>query len=296
VAELVPKEKIYNALALNNGANNIARIAAPALAGFLIGLIGTQASYFAGLTFNFVAITTISFLPPTSAPELISERSFKESFKEGFLYIRFHSILLVLLCMELVLALFGMSYQGLIPVFAYMLKVSPEVFGLMMSAIGIGALIGAFSVASLGNFKRKGQLLIAMGVVFGMTLVIFGNSGRIGEWLNLGANICYLAAFWLVIVGFSSAAYTTTSMTIIQIFVNDQIRGRITSIHQMVASLSLVSYALSGALAEALGASMALTVTGGCLAFFMLNVGAFIRRFPTWASEGTSNRTGSAAG
>jgi MFS family permease len=278
IAELVPKDKVYNAYALNHGGLNAARIAAPALAGLLIGLVGTQGSYYAGTVFNLMAIITISFISPVQKTGLSSNTSFKDNFKQGFQYLKAQNIILILLGMELALTLFGVSYQGLIPVFADMLNVSPQGYGFMLSAIGIGALIGSMLTASLGNFKRKGMLLITSGFVFGLTLMIFGNSGLVGRWLNLGTNIYYLAAFWLTLVGFSSVAYTTTSLTIIQMFVNDEYRGRVTSFYQMVTALSVVSFALSGALAQAFGAPMALTILGGCLAIFMLNVGIFSQR------------------
>lgn len=278
VVELVPKDKVYNAYALNNGALNTARIAAPALAGLLIGFVGTQGAYFVGTGFNLIAIITISLLPPTSKLGLVSEGSFIDNFKQGFRYMKAQNIILVLLGMELALTLFGISYQGLIPVFADMLNVSPQGYGFMLSAIGIGALLGSIITAGLGNFKRKGLLLIITGIIFGLTLVIFGNSGTIGKWLNLGANVYYLAAFWLTIVGFSSASYTVTSLTIIQMLVSDEFRGRVTSFYQMVTALSVVSYSLTGALAQGLGAPMTLTLTGSCLMFFMLGIGLFSRR------------------
>ena len=278
VAELVPRDKVYNAFALSNGGLNAARIAAPALAGLLIGLVGTQGSYYTGTVFNLIAIITISLISPTRKSGFSSNSSFIDNFKEGLRYLKAQNIILILLGMELALTLFGVSYQGLIPVFADMLKVSPQGYGFMLSSIGIGALVGSILTASLGNFKRKGLLLITSGITFGLTLVLFGNSGLIGQWLNLGANVYYLAAFWLTLVGFSSVAYTTASLTIIQMFVSDEFRGRVTSFYQMVTALSVVSFALSGALAQGFGAPMALTLTGSCLVVFMLNIGLFSKR------------------
>jgi len=283
VAELVPYDKIYNAFALSNGAMNMARVAGPAIAGLLIGWVGTQGAYFVGTGFNVIAIISISFLPALSKTGTISEKSFLDNFKEGFRFLRLHNILLVLLGMELALTLFGFSYQGLIPVFADVFKVSSQGYGLMMSSIGIGALIGSIGVASLGNFKRKGLLLIIMGITFGLLLVILGNTGRINEWLNLKSNVYILASFWLMIIGFSGACYSATSLTIIQMFVTDEIRGRITSIYHMVTALSAVSYILSCGLADLLNAPMALTILGSCLALFMLIIGLSNRRIRSLA-------------
>ncbi len=278
VAELVPREKIYNAFALNNGGSNVARIGGPALAGVLIAVIGTQGAYYVGVTFNLLAIITISLLPATSKLGLIKDRSILSNFREGLGYVRLHNIILVLLGMEVILTLFGMSYQGLMPVFAELLGTKSQGYGFMMSAVGIGSLVGAIGIASLGNFGKKGLVLIGSGILFGVTLILFGNSGSLGSWLQLGQSTLYLAAFFLVIIGICSAAYTATSITIIQLFVSDEFRGRTTSLYQMVVSFYPFSILISSAAAQALGAPMALTIGGSCLAIFMLSIAALSRR------------------
>jgi len=278
VPELVPKDKIYNAFALNNGGANVARIAGPALAGVLIGLVGTQGAYYVGVGFNVLAIATISLLPPTSKLGLISGKSITTNFKEGFRYLRLHNILLVLLGMEIILTFFGMSYQGLMPVFAELLKVKSEGYGFMMAAVGIGSLIGSLGIASLGNFKRKGMVLLSAGIVFGIFLLLFGNAGYIGTYLNIGIHAYYLAAFFLIIVGISSTSYTATSLTIFQMNISDEFRGRMTSIYQTVIALYPFSILLSSAVAEFIGAPLTLTIGGTGLAISMLLIFCFGQR------------------
>lgn len=275
--ELVPRDMVYNAIALNNGAFNTARIAGPSLAGFCIGFLGTQGSYYVSIGFNIIAITTLFFISSSSKTGLVTNQSFIANLREGFRYLRINRIILIILGMELALTIFGMSYSVLIPVFAGVLKASPQAYGFMMASIGLGALIGSMSVASLPDFKRKGLLLIASGIFFGIILIIFGNNGTIGQWFNLGSNVIYLACFCLVLVGFSSASYTTTSLTIIQVYISDEYRGRITSIYQMITAICQLSYSLSGGLAQGLGISMAFTILGSCLAIFMINMGLFNR-------------------
>jgi len=269
-AELVPREKLYNAIALNNGALNTARIVGPALAGVLIGLIGTQGAYYVGVGFNILAITTISFLPPTSKLGLTSGKSMIYNLVEGFRYLRINNTILIIIGMEVVVTFFGMSYQGLMPIFAGLLNTSSRGYGLMMSAYGVGALIASLGVASLGNFKKKGRLLIIAGAFFGATLVLFANTGLISDSLHLGANSLYLAIFCLAMVGISMAAYTATSLTVIQINISDEFRGRVTSVFQMVIALYPISVFTISALAQAIGAPAALTIGGGALTLFMI--------------------------
>ncbi len=274
VAELVPREKMYNAFALNNGANNIARVAGPALAGVLIGLIGTQGAYYVGVGFNFLAVITISFLPATSKLGLFGNKSALDNLKEGFAYLKVHSVIWYLISMEIGLTFFGMFYQGLMPVFANLLNAGSEKYGLMMSVVGIGALIGVVSMASMANFKHKGMVLLSAGIGFGIFLVFFGNTVNVG----LGDNAYFLALFALFGVGMSQFTYTATSLTLIQLQVSDEYRGRVTSTYQIVIALYPFSILLAGAIAQAIGAPLTLTIGGSCLALFMITIAVFGRR------------------
>jgi MFS family permease len=272
VADMVPREKLYNAFALNNGGNNLARIAGPALAGVLIGFIGTQGAYYVGVGFNIIAIATIASLPTTGRSNLVARQHMWSTFKEGLQYLRTHSVIPVLLGMEITITIFGMSYQGLMPVFAKLFEAGPEGYGFMMAATGVGALVASLTIASLGNFKKKGAVLLGAGAVLGVILVIFGNTRAVGLWLGLSASVYHLAIFFLVIIGVTSAGYAATSLTIIQMNVSDEFRGRMTAFFQMVIGFYPISILIAGAAAEALGAPMALTIGGSCLTVFMLSM------------------------
>jgi MFS family permease len=274
VAELVPRDKMYNAYTLNNGASNIARVAGPALAGVLIGLVGTQGAYYVGVGFNILAIVTISMLPPTSKLGLIGKKSALANFTEGFAYLKLNNVILMLLGLEVGLTIFGMSFQGLIPVFADLLNAGSEKYGLMMSFVGIGSLIGVLGIASQGNFKRKGFVMLVSGIVFGTFLVLFGNTVHI----QLDETAYYAALFTLLVVGMSAIAYSATSLTIIQLGTSDEYRGRVTSTYQIVIALYPFSMLLAGAVAQAIGAPLALTINGSCLAFLMLVMIVFNKR------------------
>jgi MFS family permease len=177
--------------------------------------------------------------------------------------------------MESGLTIFGMCYQGLMPVIARVLNADSVKYGFLMSAVGIGALAGAFGLASLGNFKHKGIALLSMGVVFGIALFVLGNVVHIGVWLNLANSTYVFALICLALIGLSSTAYTATSLTIIQMYISDEYRGRMTSMYQLVLALFPFSILLSGAVANTLGAEMTLTIGGICLTVFMLSMALF---------------------
>jgi MFS family permease len=272
IAELVPRERLFNAMALYSVGANAAGIAGPALSGTLMGLRSIQFAYFAGIILSVVGIIVIIFLPATSTLNRTSGGSTLRNLIEGLRYLKVQKLLVMLLVMELALTLFGMCYQGLIPVFADLLGEKSEGYGFMLSATGVGSLLGSLGVVSLGNFKKKGRLLLATGIAFGAALVFFANTGSLGSLLRLGNTSIFLASALLIVIGVFVTGYTTTSSTLIQMNVTDEFRGRVTSVYGMVVGFYPVATLGVGAIAEALGAPLALTIAGSCLAVFMLAI------------------------
>jgi MFS family permease len=278
MAELVPGEKLYNAIALSNAGANVTGIAGPAISGILISAFGVQGAYYAGISFYIIGIVITSLLPATSKLGQVSASSIGKNMAEGLGYLRVHRLIIIILIMEMALTLFGASYQGLMPVFANLLNADSKKYGFMLAATGVGATVGSLGLASLGNFKKKGLVLILSGIVFGIGLVLFANTGRLGADLNLGTGSYYLALVLLVLIGICIAAYTTTSNTVIQMNVENEYRGRVTSLYSMVIGFYPLGSLVLGAVAEASGAPLALSAAGGLLAFFMLMIGFTARR------------------
>jgi MFS family permease len=278
MAELVPSEKLYNAIALNNAGGNFSGAVGPAISGILIGAFGVQGAYFVGIGFYVIGIIITSLLQPTSKLVQVSASSMRKNMAEGLGYLGLHRLIIIILIMEMALTLFGASYQGLMPVFANLLNADSEKYGFMLAAAGVGSTVGSLGVATLGNFKRKGLVLLFAGVIFGIVLVLFANTGRLGDGLNLGARSFYLALVLLVLIGICFNAYTTTSNTVIQMNIENEYRGRMTSLYSMVMGFYPLGSLILGALAEASGAPLALSAAGGCLAFFMLMIAFTTRR------------------
>jgi hypothetical protein len=106
--------------------------------------------------------------------------------------------------------------------------------------------------------------------------VILGNAVNIGSWLNLDNFTYTFSLICLAVIGLSSTAYTATSLTIFQMYISDEYRGRMTSMYQIVIAIFPFSVLISGAVANAVGVEMALTIGGACLAVFMLAMMLFI--------------------
>jgi MFS family permease len=276
VPEIVPRETLFNAIVLSSGGMNVTRVAGPAIAGVLISIIGTDGAYYCALGFNLISVALIAKLPLTSKVGLRPGISMLKDLTEGLKYMRAHTLILTLLGMEVMLVLFGMPFQSLMPVFAELFEVEALGFGFLMAMVGIGALAGSLGIASLGDFKRKGQLLLIAGITFGGTLILFANAHALGYLLNMQTNSFYLALFFLMLVGATSTAYMSTNNTLIQMNITDEIRGRVMSVYMMIFGLMPLGALPAGALAESFGAPFPITLGGAVLAIFMLLI-TFLR-------------------
>lgn len=261
VPELVPRGTLMNAIALSSGAMNVCRVLGPALAGVFIAAVGTQGAYYAAVGCTAVAAGFLALLPPTSTTGEQAKTSVFGQIIQGLRYVRGHTLVLTLLGMEAVLVLFGMPYQSLMPVFAELLNVEALGYGFLMAMAGVGAAVGSLVVASLGDFQRKGLLLLGFGICFGVTLLVFANAGSLS-----------LSLFVLTLVGASSTGFMAINTTLIQMNISDEVRGRVMSVYMMTFGLSPLGTLPAGAIAEAVGAPFAVTLGGGILAGVVLTV------------------------
>jgi MFS family permease len=277
IAELVPREKIYNAIALNNMASNISAILGPAICGILIGVIGTQGAYFSAVACFVIGIIIVALIPVTSLEKRVQAGSMINNLVAGLRYLRGQRLLVPLLVLELALTLFGVAYSGLMPVFADKWNLQSTGYGFLLSASGIGSMLGSLAVASLGNYKHKGRLLLLSGVIFGITVLLFANTGHLTSLLHINSLIFYFACFLLIAVGFFVTTYATTSNTCIQMNSADEFRGRVNGVYSMVVALYPVANLGVGAMAEAFGATLALTINGSILTVIMIGALIFVR-------------------
>ena len=265
VPELVGKRHLMNALALTTGGMNLSRVAAPALAGILIAVVGVGTVYYIKVVAYAIFILTLLMVPVMGRASSQSRTSVPSAMKEGLVYTVRNRIILTLLIMGLVPIVFGMPYVFLLPVFQKdVLDVGASGLGYLMSAVGVGAVMGALFVAWLGDFRRKGLLLLVAGAAFGLALVLFAFLSSTGSFpLSLAS---------LLLVGAASSAYMAVNNTLVQTIVPDEVRGRVMGLYMMTFGLNSFGTLPAGAVADSMGAPVAVGAGGVIIALFIVAV------------------------
>jgi len=251
VVEMVGKEDLMNAIGLNSAMFNLARLVGPAVAGLLLAAVGPAGCFFLnGVSFLAViaSLTMMRLGPPL---RLARQASVWANLREGLGYIRNNSVVLSLVSLVAVGSLFGMPFSGLLPVFARdILEVGPQGLGFLSSAMGAGALIGAISVASLGNFRRRGLLVTAGNLAFPAFIFLFSQS-----------QFFPLSLLLLMGAGWAMISQNVTINTVLQTTVPDQLRGRVMSVHTlMFLGMMPLGNLQAGFVANLVGAPLALAL------------------------------------
>lgn len=271
--DMVGREDLMNAIALNSSMFNGARIIGPAVAGILVASIGEGWCFFANSVSYIAVIAGLLMMRITRPARLATDATPWQHIKEGFGFAKnalpIRSLLLLLGLVSFV----GMPYTVLMPVFAdKILHGGAKGLGILMGATGIGALLGAASLAARVGLRGLGRLIAICAGGFGISLVVFSFS-----------KIFWLSTLLLVPVGFCMMVQMASSNTLIQSMVPDQLRGRIIALYSMMFMGMAPFGALSaGAVAEHIGAPW--TVAAGGL---MCVVGAIVfwTHLPSFRSE-----------
>jgi MFS family permease len=252
LVDMVGKEDLMNAIALNSSMFNGARIIGPAVAGILVARIGEGWCFFANGV-SYIAVIVALLLMKIHCPPRSKTDSPLEDIKEGFRFVtRTKPIRALLLLLGLV-SLVGMPYAVLMPVFAdRILHGGARGLGILMGCTGIGALMGAFTLALREGVKGLGRLVAWMCGAFGVSLVLFSFSRNF-----------WLSALLLLPVGFSMMLQMASSNTLIQSMVPDALRGRVMALYSMMfMGMAPFGALLGGAVADKLGAPIAVAIGG----------------------------------
>jgi MFS family permease len=258
IIEMVGREDLTNAIALNSTIFNASRVIGPALAGFLIAGVGIAFCFFLnGLTYFAIIFALHSMRFEVRTKPRFSTR---HGLKEAIQYATSHPAILSLLALVAIISIFALQYLVMMPVFAKdILGGGPKTLGALMTATGVGALMGALNLASWGNRGGRELMLIVGAFLFLGALFLFTASTNL-----------YLSLIALVLVGAFMITFLATANTLLQIKVEDGLRGRIMGLFVMaLLGMTPIGSLQVGFLAQHLGAPSAIRI-GICICLLSL--------------------------
>lgn len=280
IPEIVDRRRLLNSISLNSLGMNLSRVAGPSIAGVLIPLIGISAVYFIAAALYVLAAISMCGISQNRTPAFnIGGDGIKETkeyltsksprgflsdmwvdLQEGISYMRHSKITLLLMVMAFVPLIFGLPYINLMPVFAKdVFQMGAEGLGFLMAAVGLGAMAGSLTIASLGDFRHKGMLIMMLALGFGLSLVVFGLSHNFG-----------LSLTTLVIVGGTGTGYMAINNMLIQTNTPHRMLGRVMSIYMVTFALTPLGTLPIAAVAEAIGVGTAVALGGAIVFTFTL--------------------------
>ncbi len=265
---LVERSAFMSAVALNSFTWQATRMAVPAAGGVIIALAsGTWVVFALGAIGFFTMFVVISSMRVAS-PGQVSQ-SAAEQLIEGVTFIWRTRLFRHLLTLTFVGMFFSQSYVQIMPVFVDLLGSSEAGFGYLLSAGGVGSVIGTLIVGSVHRFEKLGAMMLGGAATSALLVAAFALSSSAGSFA-LALLLTFLAAV-------SASVYMITSMTVLQLTVPDSLRGRVMGIHTIGYSLMPLGGLLIGSAADAVGAGLA--VLAGSSVYLLVTI-------TLWAGSG----------
>jgi len=267
--DLVGREDLANAIALNSTQFQLSRVVGPALFGFGFKWFGLAGCFLVnGLSFIAVVVSLKMVRIKERSTDASSHsvrdgRLVWRDLIEGFRYVRNRPRVFSLLLLSAVNSLFGAPYFALVPIYARdIFHLGESGLAWMMSIAGAGALLGALLVAYLGDFKRKGWLVLGGGFAFGMCVTLFALSTHLT-----------LSLIFLFGLGFAIVVSVATTNTLLQKLVTDQMRGRVMSMFILSFMGTMpIGNIIAGSASGRFGAPHTLAVGGIIVTIFVATV------------------------
>jgi MFS family permease len=278
VANIVGREGLSNAMALNMGGMNAARVAAPALAGVMVSIVGLKGTYGFAVALYVVAILAMTRIHRSPPDPNRVKKTVMTDLMDGVRYVRDDHQVRALMALSLIPILLAMPFQTLLVVFATdVWDVGNLGFGFLQAFAGVGGIIGSVFVAWRGEPRRPMRLMMATLLAFAGTLFLFALS----PWFLLALPIVLVSDVFASIFG-------TVNGTAINLIIPDAVRGRVMSLMMMTFGLTPLGTVPVSAAAEAWGAPVAVAGAAALTAllaivFFVLNMS--LRHFDSVAAE-----------
>ncbi len=267
VYDVAGKQELTNAVALSSVGSNIMRVIGPSLGGALIGTTGIASCFlFQAICYVFSALISLFIRPIRQASRRMA--SLAESLLGGFTYARHNRGVVLLLLVAAIPSLLVYPYVGFVPVFASdVLHVGAFQYGVLMTAVGVGSIPGAFVAANMTHTRRKGLLMVLTAAGYQAMVVAFALSHQ------------FLLAFGcLVVAGVSNSIQNTLNATLVQFSVSDEYRGRVSALYFMTSGLTPFGSLAMGGLIALSGAPMAVAGFAAVATLLTVALGVFSPR------------------
>jgi MFS family permease len=276
--DLVGREDLANAVALNSSQFQLSRVVGPVCAALGFKFFGLAGCFYGnGISFIAVviALKMVRFddkIKTVAAHSVKDRRALWQDLIAGFRYVRHRPRVFSLLSISAATSLFGAPYLTMVPIFARdIFHLGASGLAWMMGTAGAGAFLGALVLAYLGDFRRKGWSVLGGAFSFGICLVVFAQS------TNLVVSLVFLFG-----IGFSIVTSVAVTNTLLQKLVTDEMRGRVMSmfILSFVGAMPIGNL-LGGVVSHRFGAPMALTAGGLAIVIYVTIVTVKSQRLRT---------------
>jgi predicted MFS family arabinose efflux permease len=238
--QLIPREDLTNAIAINSAQFNMSRVLGPTLGGFAMALVGVAGNFFLnGLSFLAVllALTRIKYVEPT----VQQEGRLWQKMKQGFAYVFQHAAMSSLVLLVAIGSLLAIPYLTFVPYFARDVLGSDETgLGILMACSGAGAFLGAINIAYLTLIRRRGFFVVRASAGLYVSIIAFTFSRNF-----------YLSGFFLTLAGYCMIISVATINSSLQHLAENQMRGRVMSIYSTAfLGLPPIGCLIAGSLAR----------------------------------------------
>jgi MFS family permease len=244
---------LSNAIAINSSMVNTARLIGPSLAGLLIAATNEGWCFLIDGV-SYIAVI-VSLLMMRIAPDQVQRitTSTIVQLKEGWTYVAASAPIRSILLLFALLSLMGWPFMVLMPVFAaQVLHGGPHTLGFLMGAVGVGSLISALSLVMRRSVRGLTRIIPIAAAIFGVGLICFGLS-----------HFLWLSMLMMLVTGFGMMQGMTSSNTIVQTLVDENVRGRVMSYYTMAfVGMAPFGSLMAGALAHLIGAPRTIIVSG----------------------------------
>jgi MFS family permease len=255
LSEIVSKQNMGNAIALNSSMVNASRLVGPSLAGILIAWMGEGVCFLLNSISYLGVICSLLMMRVSPVPKPTHRSRILKELQDGFAYAYSFTPIRDMLLLLGLMSLVAMPYTVLMPVFAKdVLQGGPHTLGFLLGASGVGALLGAIYLASRKSVLGLTKWIPIGALLFGGTLLLFALS-----------HLFWLSLLLMLVSGFGMIVQLASSNTLIQTIVAEDKRGRVMSLFVM-AWRGMVPFGslLAGLMASRMGAPLTLAVGGVC--------------------------------